>query len=162
MSVLEGSLGILPRRILVDDDRCGDDARRLLEDAGLGNELARCRRSRRKSPTMPCSAAGCCSQPRRGHRVGHDAILLAAAPGARAAIGLSISVRAWVPQGLRSRARVDGTQRHVGRTRSRACRAGAENAQRNGLAARVRAVVLDVAAPARAFAAAGLAPETRA
>ena len=36
----------------------------------------------------------------------------------------------------------------------------AENAQANGLAARVSAVVLDVAAPARAFAAAGLAPET--
>ncbi len=35
MSVLEGSLGVLPRRILVD----GDDeveAKRLLEDAGLG------------------------------------------------------------------------------------------------------------------------------
>jgi hypothetical protein len=38
MSVLEGSLGILPRRILVaEDDR--DEARRLLEDAGLGHEL---------------------------------------------------------------------------------------------------------------------------
>ena len=36
----------------------------------------------------------------------------------------------------------------------------AENAQRNGLAARVRAVALDVAAPPRAFAAAGLAPES--
>jgi hypothetical protein len=38
MSVLEGSLGILPQRILVDD---ADDrpARRLLEDAGLAGEL---------------------------------------------------------------------------------------------------------------------------
>jgi tRNA1(Val) A37 N6-methylase TrmN6 len=36
----------------------------------------------------------------------------------------------------------------------------AENAQLNGLAARVHAVVLDVAAPARAFAAAGLGPES--
>ena len=36
----------------------------------------------------------------------------------------------------------------------------AENAQRNGLAARVRAVALDVAAPPRAFAAAGLAAES--
>ena len=36
----------------------------------------------------------------------------------------------------------------------------AENAELNGLAARVRAVVLDAAAPARAFAAAGLAPES--
>jgi len=38
MSVLEGSLGILPRRILVDE--CWvDDARQLLEEAGLGHEL---------------------------------------------------------------------------------------------------------------------------
>ncbi len=38
MSVLEGSLGILPRRILVADDQV-DAARRLLRDAGLGHEL---------------------------------------------------------------------------------------------------------------------------
>jgi len=38
MSVLEGSLGILPRRILVDA-RCEADARQLLQDAGLGHEL---------------------------------------------------------------------------------------------------------------------------
>ena len=38
MSVLEGSLGILPRRILVNDC-CVDDARQLLEEAGLGHEL---------------------------------------------------------------------------------------------------------------------------
>jgi hypothetical protein len=38
MSVLEGSIGIFPRRILVDDDQV-HAARRLLEDAGFGNEL---------------------------------------------------------------------------------------------------------------------------
>jgi Putative prokaryotic signal transducing protein len=38
MSVLEGSIGILPRRILVSQC-CIDDARKLLEDAGLGHEL---------------------------------------------------------------------------------------------------------------------------
>jgi Putative prokaryotic signal transducing protein len=38
MSVLEGSLGILPRRILVAEIN-SRDARRLLEDAGLGHEL---------------------------------------------------------------------------------------------------------------------------
>lgn len=38
MSVLEGSLGVLPRRVLVHD---GHElrARQLLEDAGLGREL---------------------------------------------------------------------------------------------------------------------------
>ncbi len=38
MSVLEGSIGIFPRRILVGDDEV-QVARRLLEDAGFGNEL---------------------------------------------------------------------------------------------------------------------------
>ena len=38
MSVLEGSLGILQRRLLVDSDR-EDEARRILTDAGLGAEL---------------------------------------------------------------------------------------------------------------------------
>jgi hypothetical protein len=38
MSVLEGSLGILPRRILVDAERAAE-ARQLLQDAGLGHEL---------------------------------------------------------------------------------------------------------------------------
>ena len=38
MSVLEGSIGIFPRRILVRDNEV-QIARRLLEDAGFGNEL---------------------------------------------------------------------------------------------------------------------------
>jgi hypothetical protein len=38
MSVLEGSIGILPRRVLVGEDRARE-ARRLLEDAGLAHEL---------------------------------------------------------------------------------------------------------------------------
>jgi hypothetical protein len=38
MSVLEGSLGVLPRRILVSDEH-ERSARRLLQDAGLGHEL---------------------------------------------------------------------------------------------------------------------------
>ncbi|MBX6328286.1 MAG: DUF2007 domain-containing protein [Pseudolabrys sp.] len=38
MSVLEGSLGILPRRILVADEDAAA-ARRLLVEAGLGHEL---------------------------------------------------------------------------------------------------------------------------
>ena len=38
MSVIEGSLGILPRRILVhEDDRA--EARRILAEAGLSHEL---------------------------------------------------------------------------------------------------------------------------
>jgi hypothetical protein len=38
MSILEGSLGMLPRRLLVDDERA-TQARRILTDAGLADEL---------------------------------------------------------------------------------------------------------------------------
>ena len=38
MSVLEGSLGMLPRRVLVEDDEVAR-ARRVLTDAGLAHEL---------------------------------------------------------------------------------------------------------------------------
>jgi hypothetical protein len=38
MSIIEGSLGILPRRILVHDDD-NREARRILSDAGLAHEL---------------------------------------------------------------------------------------------------------------------------
>lgn len=38
MSVLEGSLGILQRRLMVESDRA-EEARRILTDAGLGAEL---------------------------------------------------------------------------------------------------------------------------
>ena len=38
MSILEGSLGMLPRRLLVDDEQAVQ-ARRILVDAGLADEL---------------------------------------------------------------------------------------------------------------------------
>jgi hypothetical protein len=38
MSVLEGSIGVFPRRILVSEEEI-TMARRLLEDAGFGHEL---------------------------------------------------------------------------------------------------------------------------
>ena len=38
MSVIEGSLGILPRRVLVPEDRA-EEARGILRDAGIGEEL---------------------------------------------------------------------------------------------------------------------------
>ena len=38
MSVLDGSLGILPRRILIERDRL-EEARRILTDAGIAHEM---------------------------------------------------------------------------------------------------------------------------
>jgi len=38
MSIMDGSLGILPRRILVESDRA-DEARRILTDAGIAGEM---------------------------------------------------------------------------------------------------------------------------
>jgi len=38
MSVMEGSIGILPRRVLVEED-CIDRARNLLTEAGVGHDV---------------------------------------------------------------------------------------------------------------------------
>lgn len=38
MSVLDGSLGILPRRIMIDEDDA-NEARQLLTDAGIEHEI---------------------------------------------------------------------------------------------------------------------------
>ena len=38
MSIVEGSLGILPRRVMIDEERAAE-ARALLADAGIGGEI---------------------------------------------------------------------------------------------------------------------------
>ncbi len=38
MSILDGSIGILPRRILVTEDEA-DEARKILVDAGIADEI---------------------------------------------------------------------------------------------------------------------------
>jgi tRNA1(Val) A37 N6-methylase TrmN6 len=98
-------------------------------------------------------------QPLRGHRVGHDAILLAAATGARAgehAVDLGAGVGA---AGLALARRVEGLAVTLVEIDPALTQLGQSNAERNGLASLVRAVCLDVVAPAAAFAAAGLAKE---
>ena len=44
MSVIEGSLGVLPRRMLVPGDRL-DEARRIVRAAGIGGELEKPRQT---------------------------------------------------------------------------------------------------------------------
>ncbi|MEQ8400606.1 MAG: DUF2007 domain-containing protein [Roseitalea porphyridii] len=39
MSIMEGSIGAIPRRVLVESDRI-EQARRVMRDAGLGHELS--------------------------------------------------------------------------------------------------------------------------
>jgi tRNA1(Val) A37 N6-methylase TrmN6 len=96
-------------------------------------------------------------QPLHGHRVGHDAILLAAATPALSgeqvidlgagvgAAGLALALR--VPDAAVTLVEIDPDLSGL----------AAENAQRNALTA--RALTLDVTAPPRVFAAAGLMPE---
>ena len=95
-------------------------------------------------------------QPRKGHRVGHDAILLAAACSARPRHRL-IELGAGVgAAGLAVARRVDDLAATLVEIDAALVALARENTERNGLEGRVHAVCLDVAAPADAFAAAGL------
>jgi tRNA1(Val) A37 N6-methylase TrmN6 len=99
-------------------------------------------------------------QPLRGHRVGHDAILLAAATAAHGgehAVDLGAGVGA---AGLALARRVNGVTLSLVEIDPTLTQLGRDNAERNGLADRVRAICLDVTAPAGAFTAAGLAKES--
>jgi tRNA1(Val) A37 N6-methylase TrmN6 len=96
-------------------------------------------------------------QPRKGHRVGHDAILLAAACSARPGrhlVDLGAGVGA---AGLAVARRIDDVTVTLVEIEHELVQFAGVNAARNNLAARVRAVRLDVAARPAAFAAAGLA-----
>lgn len=97
-------------------------------------------------------------QPLRGHRFGHDAILLAAATQARAgehAVEFGAGVGA---AGLALAMRCADVRVTLVEIDERLVALAQENAERNGLASRVRAIALDVAGTAAAFAAAGLPP----
>lgn len=163
MSVLEGSLGMLPRRIVVADEHW-EAARQLLEDAGLSHELRPAASGSKSDPTSELTDDAVLGgrlrlkQKRRGHRVGHDAILLAAATGAQAgdraiefgagvgAAGLALAVRC--PE-------VDVTLVEID---PELAKLAEENIARNGLDRRVRVVTLDVAAPSDEFAGRGIGP----
>jgi tRNA1(Val) A37 N6-methylase TrmN6 len=118
-----------------------EQARDLTEDAVLGGRLR-------------------LRQPARGHRVGHDAILLAAATPALAGehvVDLGAGVGA---AGLAVAARVPGVSVTLIERDAGLVALAAENAVRSGFSA--RALTLDVTAPAAEFAAAGLPPQSAA
>ena len=95
-------------------------------------------------------------QPKRGHRVGHDAVLLAAATPARSgehAVEFGAGVGA---AGLALARRVAGLHVTLLDIDSELVALAAHNIESNRLSARVRAITLDVSAPPRAFTAAGL------
>ena len=101
-------------------------------------------------------------QPLRGHRVGHDAILLAAATSAKSgdhAIDLGSGVGG---AGLALARRIEGLNVTLVEIDPVLTALAAGNAQRNDLSDRVRAVRLDVESSAADFAAAGLAPASAA
>ena len=118
-----------------------DELRDVTDDAALGGRLR-------------------LVQPRRGHRFGHDAILLAAATPARDgdhAVELGAGVGA---AGLALAARVAGVRVTLVEIDPGLAALASGNAARNLLAGRVDAVALDVAAAPAAFASAGLTPES--
>jgi tRNA1(Val) A37 N6-methylase TrmN6 len=89
-------------------------------------------------------------QPKTGHRVGHDAVLLAAsvpACGGQRAVDLGAGVGA---AGLALAARVTALSVTLVDIDQDLVALAAENAQRNGLADRVTAIACDVAAPGHA------------
>ena len=157
MSVLEGSLGMLPRRIVVDQEYW-EAARQLLQDAGLAHELRPVSGGPKPETTDDAVLGGRLrlKQKKKGHRVGHDAILLAAAtdaqPGDRVvefgagvgAAGLALAVRC--PGRDVTLVEIDPELSDI----------AAQNIVLNGLDQRARAVTLDVAAPADDFAAHGI------
>jgi tRNA1(Val) A37 N6-methylase TrmN6 len=98
-------------------------------------------------------------QPLRGHRFGHDAVLLAAATPARRgehAVELGAGVGA---AGLALARRVEGLAVTLVELDPNLTALARENAGRNLLSERVRAICLDAAASVAQFAAAGLDPD---
>jgi len=98
-------------------------------------------------------------QPLRGHRFGHDAVLLAAATPARRgehAVELGAGVGA---AGLALARRVEGLAVTLVELDPNLAALARENSARNLLSERVRAICLDAAAPVAQFAAAGLDPD---
>ena len=97
-------------------------------------------------------------QPKRGHRAGHDAILLAAATPARASDRIADFGAGVGAAGLGVATRVSGIECVLVEIDDALAELARANANLNSLKAEVR--VLDVTAAAEVFAAAGLGPDS--
>ena len=97
-------------------------------------------------------------QPKAGHRAGHDAVLLSASCGARAGERVVEFGAGVGTAGLAVAKRVGGLELTLVEIEPALAALARDNALANGLAAQI--CVLDVTAPAQAFAAAGLPPDS--
>src|SRR5262249_49320979 len=135
-----------------------DEARRILRDAGLAHELRPLPPGAAPEITDDAILGGRLRlhQQRRGHRVGHDAILLAAATDARAGdhvVDLGAGVGA---AGLALLARVPGATVTLVEIDPDLASLARENIARNSYGTRARVAEFDITGPREAFAAAGL------
>jgi tRNA1(Val) A37 N6-methylase TrmN6 len=158
MSVLEGSIGALPRRILVGEDQLSE-ASRTLTQAGMGDALAE--EARASVETSDAFLGGRISvlQPSQGHRSGSDAVWLQAAIPARRGdkildVGAGVGVA-----GLCLLARIRGSEVTAVDRDSELCALATANAARNGFTDRFTAIAADIAAPHASLLEKGLVAE---
>ena len=157
MSVLEGSIGMFPRRILVAEERvrCGAAAARrsrlrATSFGPMGAEHADV--TRRRRARRPARSAPAAQRPSRRSRR-HPAC----GGGRRRAGERLIDFGAGVgAAGLALARRVEGLTLTLVEIDPALAALARENAERNGLAERARVVCLDVTASPDAFAAAGI------
>ena len=143
-SVLEGSIGAIPRRLMVSDEDY-DHAMQLLRDAGEPNGAA-------ASKPLDSLLGGriALRQPGSGYRVAIDAVLLAAAApptvGAVLDVGCGVGAAALCYAARVSGARVTGLE-----LRADWARLAQKNARMNGMAGRVGIVCGDLLQPPAAL-----------
>ena len=166
MSILDGSIGALPRRVLVDEEDI--EAAREIDPRG---RYRRCRNpmpgdveapaSAWKPPRTPFSAASSTiAQAVHGSRAGLDAVFLAAACPAKAGEPVLDAGTGSGIVALAIARRVEGVHVTGVEIDADLCELARNNAVRNGLADRAAFHCGDVSAPLSRLFALGLAPDS--
>ena len=163
MSVLEGSIGALPRRVMVDEDEF-PQASRTLNEAGIGNALAEdakaCADARGETSDAFLGGRISVLQPGQGHRSGSDAVWLqAAVPATRGQKVLDAGAGVGVA-GLCILARVPGSLVTAVERDPALCALSKANAAHNGFADRFSCIEADVTAPQSVLREKGLVAES--